>query len=80
MVSMTLCRFLTRALNSLRAGEEGCSWVVVIVQTEAETDITKLRAVDKFTTVVLVVASSGDERSTVFDSNNRLNESELVSS
>ena len=80
MVSMTLCRFLPRALNSLRAGEEGCSWVVVIVQTEAETDITKLRAVDKFTTVVLVVASSGDERSTVFDSNNRLDENELVSS
>ena len=43
-------------------------------------DNTKLRAVDKFTTVVLVVASSGDERSTVFDSNNRPDESELVSS
>ena len=35
-MSMTLCRFLMRALKSLRAGEEGCSWVLAMVQTEAE--------------------------------------------
>ena len=35
-MSMTLCRFLMRALKSLRAGEEGCSWEVAMVQTEAE--------------------------------------------
>ena len=47
---------------------------------EWASDNTKLRAADKFTTVILVVTPSGDESSTVFNSSNRLDENELVSS